>query len=73
MRAIDFLKDLRDLGLTPLDKAQGKFSRPSNKCLQRWLENSSVLINGVKPNDVVTFPIDEMVFFPKNPRKVTYR
>ena len=40
---------------------------------RRWLENKAVIINGMRPepDDEVTFPITELVFFPNSQRKCT--
>ncbi len=40
----------------------------SNSQRRRWLENSSILINGKKPKpfDEIEFPIWQLIFFPKN-------
>lgn len=45
----------------------------SNSEVRRWLEQSAVLINGVKPKpkDVIQFPVTQLVFFPKNPNSRT--
>lgn len=46
---------------------------PSNSELKRWLKKKSVLVNGTTPdvNDEVIFPINQLVFFPKSPHRVT--
>lgn len=48
--------------------------KASNSERRRWLQNRSVIINGVKPNwdDVIEFPIVELVFFPKSNRRTTF-
>ena len=45
----------------------------SNSEKRRWLQNRSVVINGVKPNwnDEICFPVTELVFFPKSNRRTT--
>lgn len=41
--------------------------------VRRWLKNKAVIINGKTPSpeDEVTFPIKQLVFFPKSKRKTT--
>lgn len=45
----------------------------SNSEKRRWLQNHSIIINGVKPNwnDEICFPVTELVFFPKSNRRTT--
>lgn len=45
--------------------------KASNSDIRRWLENGSVLINGVKPKprDIINFPLEQLIFFPNNPKK----
>jgi hypothetical protein len=45
----------------------------SNSEKRRWLQNRSVIINGVKPDwkDEICFPVTELVFFPKSNRRTT--
>ena len=40
----------------------------SNSEVRRWLEQSAVIINGVKPKpkDIITFPVTSLIFFPKS-------
>lgn len=47
--------------------------KASNSERRRWLQNKSVIINGVKPNwdDQIEFPVTELIFFPKSNRRVT--
>ncbi len=42
--------------------------------IKRWLQNSAVIINGSrpKPEDVVDFPVTELIFFPNGQRRTTY-
>jgi hypothetical protein len=46
----------------------------SNSEKRRWLQNRSVVINGVKPdwNDEICFPVTSMVFFPNSNRRTTF-
>lgn len=41
--------------------------------VRRWLKNKAVLINGQTPGpeDEVSFPINQLIFFPKSKRKTT--
>ncbi len=42
----------------------------SNSEIRRWLENHSIEINGecLGPNELITYPISSLVFFPKGNR-----
>lgn len=69
--ALQFLIDNRDFLPMSIEKP---CTTPTNGELRRWLDQSSVLINGTKPNskNFITFPITQLVFFPKsNTRKTT--
>ena len=48
-------------------------TRPSRSEVKRWLKKKSVILNGErpKPNDEISFPVKELVFFPKGKRKCT--
>ena len=71
MDAIEYLKALpRDW----LPKSVGHGIRPpSNTELRTWLKEGAIIINGAKilPNDEITFPITELIFFPKGIRRTT--
>ena len=47
---------------------------PSNSEVRRWLDKGAVILNGTtpKPNDAITFPITDLVFFPHARRRTTY-
>lgn len=57
---------LKEFPYLPYDN-ENKRDRPSNSVLYRWLKRGSVAISGQtpKPEDEVTFPITQLVFFPK--------
>lgn len=42
--------------------------KASNSQKKRWLQNKSVLINGIKPgpDDLIELPVKQLVFFPGN-------
>ncbi len=63
--ALDFLVSMRPA--IPYSKVQ-PCTIASNNEIRRWLKQSAVLINGVKPQpfDVITFPVTSLIFFPKN-------
>lgn len=46
-------------------------STASSSEKKRWLENGAVIINGkrCKPDDIVEFPISELVFFPNSEKR----
>lgn len=71
MKALDFLKQLRDKGhCFPVKVPPGM--QVSNKQLERWLNDGAVEINGVKPKaqDEISKPIESMVFFVSKPAKM---
>lgn len=43
----------------------------SNSEIRRWLDQGSVVINGVRPQakQLITFPVTQLVFFPNSRRK----
>jgi len=47
----------------------------SNSEIRRWLTNHSVVINGQTPGpkDLITYPVLELVLYPKKPGRVTIR
>ena len=69
-KALEYLKGLPRNWL-PRNTERG-IKEPSNSVLWRWLNNSSVIINGSKPkpNEEISFPIIQLIFFPKG-RRVT--
>jgi hypothetical protein len=64
--ALDFL-----LSFPFCPSSQGGFASNAEK--RRILENKAVIINGNKPgpNDIISFPLTELVFFPNSNKKVT--
>lgn len=69
MKAIEVLEYI---GVIPMS-IEKPCTYPSKSEIKRWLNQSSVLINGAKPKaeDDVEFPITELVFFPKSKTKRT--
>lgn len=45
----------------------------SNSERRRWLEHGAVLLNGTKPKpqDEISFPVTQLVFFPNGARRTT--
>lgn len=76
MRAMDFLKFIRDEMFSMPFSITGK-GLPSNKELRdRWLSDKIVLCNGeiLTRESIVKFPIEQLVFFPNNDnRRCTQR
>lgn len=70
MTALQFLISMRPC--IPMS-TERPCTETSNSELRRWLEKGSVIINGTKPKpqDIVSYPITELVFFPKSPRRTT--
>ena len=60
------------IGVIPMSIEQ-PCSVPSKSEIKRWLNQSSVLINGKKPKaeEEIEFPITELVFFPKSKTRRT--
>lgn len=69
-KAIDVV--LKHVGVIPMSQEK-PCTVPSNSEVRRWLDQSSVIINGKKPkaNDIVEFPITQLVFFPKSVNRRT--
>lgn len=69
MKAIEVLEYI---GVVPMS-IEKPCTYPSKSEIKRWLNQSSVLINGTKPKaeDDVEFPITGLVFFPKSKTKKT--
>ena len=65
MTALDFLCSIPHV---PMVLHGNEPRKASNSERRRWLENSSVLINGAKPKplDEIQFPIEQLIVFPKN-------
>jgi hypothetical protein len=70
MTALDFICSLPHV---PMQFNGTQAVVASNSEKRRWLQNRSVIINGVKPNwnDEICFPVVELVFFPKSDRRTT--
>lgn len=70
MTALQFLLSIPHVPMAFLGEKPVKASKSEQK---RWLENGSVIINGAKPkpHDEITFPVTELVFFPKSKRRCT--
>lgn len=71
MTALQFLTHLRDdFKCGPNSDDQGR--KPvSNSQYFRWLSSGAITFNGEKlgPRDEIKFPLNEVVFFPRNERK----
>lgn len=67
--AFDLLLMLRTKYTLPMRHGM-KGSVPSNTEVRNWLKQGAVLINGFtpQPNDPVSFPITQLVFFPNGNR-----
>ncbi len=70
-KAFDYLKSLPKQFL-PKSVIKG-IREVSNAELKRWLNDKAVIINGETPaaNDSISFPVEELVFFPAGKRKTT--
>ena len=69
MKAIDLIFHI---GVIPMS-IENPCTVPSKSEIKRWLNQSSVLINGKKPKaeEEVEFPVAELVFFPKSKTRKT--
>lgn len=69
MKAIDLIFHI---GVIPMS-VENPCNVPSKSEIKRWLNQSSILINGKKPKaeEDVEFPITELVFFPKSKTRKT--
>jgi len=49
-------------------------AKPTHSEVKRWLKMRAVYINGQAPNvnDEITFPVTELIFFPKGRRRCQY-
>ena len=73
MKAIDFLEEISEYC--------GKFhsrefpkQKASKSEMKRWLNSSSVIVNGVKPtkwDSEIEFPVSQLVLFPKSEGRIT--
>jgi hypothetical protein len=72
MTAYQYLCFLDDTGYLPCSREKSP-KRASKSELRRWLTQRSVTINDTtpQPDDVLTFPIQSLVFFPKGKSKTT--
>lgn len=72
MKAIDFLKEISGY-CGGFHSREFPKQKASTSELKRWLNSSSVIINGNKPMwDIeIEFPIFQMILFPKSPLKIT--
>lgn len=63
---------IKAIGVIPMS-VEKPCTMPSNSEIMRWLNNQSVIINGKRPkaNEIVEYPITQLVFFPKGKRKTT--
>ncbi|HET8686440.1 MAG TPA: hypothetical protein VFM18_07220 [Methanosarcina sp.] len=68
MTALDFIVSLRPF--LPMS-VENPCTPMSNGEARRLLDQSAVLINGKKPKskEFIDFPVKELVWFPKNPKK----
>lgn len=66
------LQVIHHIGVIPMS-IERTCTVASGSEVRRWLKNKAVLINGETPGpeDEVTFPIRQLVFFPKSKRKTT--
>ena len=70
MQALEFIRSIPHV---PMQFNGNQAVLASNGEKRRWLQNHSIIINGEKPNwdDEVSFPITQLVFFPKSNRRCT--
>lgn len=69
MKPIEFLIWMRnDVRCIPGSKEGDRRGKPSNGELRRWIKNGCLQVNGkvVKGDDIIEFPITQLVYFPNN-------
>ena len=73
MRALNWLKELREDGFIPCSKEGAGLNPPSNSELRRWCEKGSVIINRrrVRASDIIIWPTRQLLFFSQSPRSRT--
>ena len=71
VNALEYLKGLPRTQLPP--SVERGIKPPSNGDLRRWLNMRAIQINGETPKafDEVSYPIWELIFFPKGKRRTT--
>lgn len=64
------LETIKFIGVLPMS-TERPCTIASNSELRRWFDKQSVVINGIKPkfNDVIEFPVTQLIFFPKSVNK----
>ena len=68
MTAWEFIRDLHSV--CHFQTREGKkCGEASNSELKRWLQNKAIICNGepLNWNENMDFPINSLIFFPKNP------
>lgn len=70
MQALEFILSLRPMVPFSVEKA---CQEATNSEIRRWFKNKAIRINQSFPNwdDGVTFPIVDLVFFPKSKGRKT--
>ena len=74
MKSLAWLVSLRDtVKCVPSSKEGSRNGPPSNGELRRWCQNGAVVINRkrVAPGDEVSFPVKQLLFFPRSPQSRT--
>ena len=74
MRLLDFLLDLKAAHCCPWSRERNMPA--SNSDVRRWIQSGAVLINGVRSrtiDDVVEFPVTELVWFPNGKNRTSVR
>lgn len=70
MQALEFILSMRPAVPFSIEKA---CMEATNSEIRRWFKNKAIRINGMCPdwNDSVTFPVTDLVFFPKSDKRRT--
>lgn len=71
IRAFDLIFKLGVIPMSIEKKSPPEY--PTRSEIRRWLDQKAVRINGTFPNskDMVTYPITDLVFFPKSAKRKT--
>lgn len=72
MTSWDLMMIVKAKGALPLSNEQ-PCTEPSNSELRRWFKTQSIVINEVRAgkDDAISFPVWELIFFPKGKRRTS--
>jgi acetone carboxylase gamma subunit len=70
MQALEFVLSMRPAVPFSIEKG---CAEATNSEIRRWFKNKAIRVNGemVGWDDTITFPVTDLVFFPKSPKRKT--